>query len=123
MQQQNKDPWYTSALRAGLELVAWIGLPIALWPHSAVAAVAVDVLLIGLPSVFQTPGDKPRTVVASPGWVTILLVLAQFAGALTAAWMLFWPWAAVLVTVLTAAACVIEIPRWRRLLNSGQKFL
>jgi hypothetical protein len=110
---------YASALRAGLELVGWIGLPIALWPHSVVAAIGVDVLLIGVPAVLQTPGDKARTVVAVPGWVTIVMVLAELGGAVAAAWLLFWPWAAVLVTALALTACVTELPRWRWLLHRG----
>jgi hypothetical protein len=111
-----KEPWYATALRAGLELVGWIGLPIALWHHSILAAVGVDVLLIGVPAVLQTPGDKPGTVVAVPGWVTVLMVLGELAGAVAAAWLLFWTWAAVTVTVLALVTCVTELPRWKRLL-------
>lgn len=111
------EPWYATTLRAGLELVGWIGLPIALWDHSILAAIGVDVLLIGVPAVLQTPGDKPGTVIAVPGWVTIAMVLAELAGAVIAAWMLFWPWAAVLVTALAVATCYTELPRWRRLLR------
>jgi hypothetical protein len=111
-----KEPWYATALRAGLELVGWIGLPIALWPHSILAAIAAPVLLIGVPAIFQTPGDKPGTNVAVPGWVTILMVVAELGGAVAAAWLLFWTWAAVLVTVLALLTCVTEIPRWKLLL-------
>ncbi|MFF2079685.1 hypothetical protein ACFVXG_33625 [Kitasatospora sp. NPDC058162] len=117
MSRQHTEPWYATGLRAGLELVGWIGLPIALWPHSVLLAIGVDVLLIGVPAVLQTPGDKPGTVVAVPGWVTVLMVLAELAGAVAAAWLLFPRWAAVLVTVLTLACCGTELPRWRRLLS------
>jgi hypothetical protein len=115
--QKYAEPWYATTLRAGLELVGWIGLPIALWDHSVLAAIGVDVLLIGVPAVFQTPGDKPGTVIAVPGWATIAMVLAELAAAVAAAWMLFSPWAAVLVTALAAATVVTEQPRWRRLLQ------
>jgi hypothetical protein len=118
--EQAKEPWYATALRAGLELVGWIGLPIALWPHSIPAAIGVDVLLIGVPAIVQTPGDKPGTNIAVPGWVTILMVLAELAGAVVAAWLLFWPWAAVLVTALALLTCVTELPRWKRLLARKQ---
>jgi hypothetical protein len=113
-----KEPAYATALRAGLELVGWIGLPIALWPHSILLAIAVDVVLIGVPAVLQTPGDKGSTVVVVPGWVTILMVLAELGGAVAAAWLLFLPWAAVLVTVLALACVGTEQPRWRRLLRA-----
>ncbi|MFH8381462.1 hypothetical protein ACH4E7_11030 [Kitasatospora sp. NPDC018058] len=51
-----------------------------------------------------------------PGWVTVLMVLAELAGAVTAAWLLFPAWAAVLVSLLALACCGTELPRWRRLL-------
>ncbi|MGA5821197.1 hypothetical protein ACPC54_25420 [Kitasatospora sp. NPDC094028] len=115
MGNEQSEPWYATGLRAGLELVGWIGLPIALWPHSIPLAIGVDVLLIGVPSLLQTPGDKPATVIAVPGWVTVLMVLAQLAGAVTAACLLFPAWAAVLVGLLALACCGTELPRWRRL--------
>ncbi|MFD8706811.1 hypothetical protein ACFV1W_30120 [Kitasatospora sp. NPDC059648] len=111
------EPRHATVLRAGLELVGWIGLPIALWPHSVLLAIGVDVLLIGVPAVLQTPGDKPGTVVAVPGWATVLMVLAELAGAVTAAALLLPGWAAVLVILLALACCVTELPRWRRLLR------
>lgn len=117
MTQEYEEPRYATALRAGLELVAWIGLPIALWPHSVLLAIGVDVVLVGVPAVLQTPGDKPATVVAVPGRVTILMVLAELAGAVAAAWLLFPAWAAVLVAVLALACCGTELPRWRRLVT------
>ncbi|MBF9070266.1 hypothetical protein I2501_19755 [Streptacidiphilus sp. NEAU-YB345] len=117
-----KERAYATALRAGLELVGWIGLPIALWGHSILAAILVDVVLIGVPAVLQTPGDKPGpgggAVLAVPGWVTVVMVLAELGGAVVAGWLLFWAWAAVLVTVLALACLVTEQPRWKRLLRA-----
>jgi hypothetical protein len=113
---------YATALRAGLELVGWIGLPIALWGHSIVLAILVDVVLIGVPAVLQTPGDKPGpgggAVIAVPGWVTIVMVVAELGAAVAAAWLLFWTWAAVLVTVLALICQVTEQPRWKHLLRA-----
>ncbi|MFC5910323.1 hypothetical protein [Streptacidiphilus monticola] len=118
--QQAAEAWYATALRAGLELVGWICAPIALWPHSIVLAVLVDVVLIGVPAVLQTPGDKPGggTVVAVPGWVTILMVLAEVGAAVAAAWFVLPAPVAVLVSVLAALCLVTEQPRWRRLLRA-----
>ncbi|MEZ0065597.1 hypothetical protein ABIA32_001597 [Streptacidiphilus sp. MAP12-20] len=47
-----------------------------------------------------------------------MMVLAELGGAVAAAWLLFWSWVAVLVTVLALACCVTELPRWRRLLRA-----
>src|SRR5437588_438911 len=50
----------SSALRFAAELVAWIAAPWALATHSPVLAGVVLLLLIGLPTVFATPGDKTK---------------------------------------------------------------
>ena len=115
------DGRLASALRFGTELIAWIGAPWALWQHSVVLAIASVVVLIGLPTLFQTPGDKPHLVVPVPGFVTVLLVLLQLVAAVVAAWFA-WPTAvAVAVTVLAAACVVTEQPRWRWLLGRGRQ--
>jgi len=107
-----------SALRFLTELIAWVAAPWALWPHSIPLAIVAVVLLIGLPTVFGTPGDKPGGVhVPVPGVVTILLVLLQLVAATVAAWVA-WPWwAAGPVTLLCLVVPVTELPRWRRLLS------
>lgn len=101
------------------ELIAWVGAPWALWSHSIALAVGAVVLLIGLPALFSTPGDRPggRTPVSVPGIVTILLVLIQLVAATTAAWVIWPTWAAALVTVLCVIVLVTEQPRWRWLLR------
>ncbi|MGW5673053.1 hypothetical protein [Micromonospora sp. NPDC003776] len=108
-------PDLASALRFLTELVAWVATPWALAPHSVVLAVASVVVLIGLPTVFATPGDKKQVLVAVPGVVTIALVLLQLVAAVVSSWAA-WPRpVAVAVTVLALAAMVTELPRWRRL--------
>ncbi|WP_330298281.1 hypothetical protein [Streptomyces sp. NBC_00503] len=108
-----------SVLRFATELCAWVATPWALAGWSVAAAVAGVVLLIGLPTVFATPGDKAQVMVPVPGAVTIALVLLQLAAAVAASWAA-WPlWAAAAVTVLAAACLVTERPRWRRLLAAG----
>ncbi|MEV0180913.1 hypothetical protein AB0I54_16675 [Streptomyces sp. NPDC050625] len=110
---QRPDDRLASALRFATELVAWVATPWVLAAHSWALAVLSLVLLIGLPTVFATPGDKSNVIVPVPGEVTILLVLLQFGAAVTSAWYLWPAWAAALVSVLTAVALVTERPRWR----------
>jgi hypothetical protein len=106
-----------SALRFATELIAWVATPWALAPHSVVLAVLSVVVLIGLPTVFATPGDKRHVIVAVPGPVTIMLVALQLVAAVAAAWVA-WPAAAgVAVSALAAVTVVFELPRWRRLLR------
>ncbi|WP_431678416.1 hypothetical protein [Kitasatospora sp. KL5] len=104
------------ALRFLTELVAWIAAPWALAGVSPWLAAAALLLLIGLPTVLATPGDKKQVIVAVPGYVTVGLVLLQLAAAVAGAWAAWPAWAAVPVTVLAAACLVTEQPRWRRLL-------
>lgn len=109
-----------SALRFLTELVAWVAAPWALARHSAVLAVASVVLLIGLPTVFATPGDKRHAIVPVPGLVTVALVLLQLVAAAVGA-RAAWPRpVAVAVTLLVAATVVTELPRWRRLAPLGR---
>ena len=108
------------ALRFLTELIAWIAVPWALWPRSALLAIVAVLVLVGLPAVFGTPGDRPGgfALVAVPGAVTMLLVLLQLVAASVAAWVL-WPWwVAAPVTVLCLIVPVTERPRWRRLVRS-----
>ncbi|WP_328764886.1 MULTISPECIES: hypothetical protein [unclassified Streptomyces] len=106
-----------SALRFTTELCAWVATPWALAPTSVVAAVVAVLLLIGLPTVFATPGDKNQVLVPVPGAVTVGLVLLQLVAAVTASWAAWPAWAAVMVTALATACLWTERPRWRRLLH------
>ncbi|MFJ3305670.1 hypothetical protein ACIPSA_21595 [Streptomyces sp. NPDC086549] len=110
---ERPDDRLASALRFATELVAWIATPWALAGHSWALAVLSVVLLIGLPTVFSTPGDKSSVIVAVPGEVTILLVLLQFGAAVISAWYVWPAWAAVPVSLLAAVALVTEHPRRR----------
>ncbi|GJF28580.1 hypothetical protein KNE206_12800 [Kitasatospora sp. NE20-6] len=103
------------ALRFLTELVAWVAVPWALAGVSLWLSAAALVLLIGLPTVFATPGDKTQVVVAVPGAATVGLVLLQLVAAVAGAWAAWPAWAAVPATALAAACLVAEQPRWRRL--------
>ncbi|PZE82171.1 hypothetical protein [Curtobacterium sp. MCBD17_032] len=106
-------------LRAGAELVAWVVVPWALWPHSIPLAIGAVLLLLVPPAVFSTPGDRPGgdAPIASHGVVTIVSVLAHLVGAVIAAWAI-WPSSlAVVVTALCVTVVGTENPRWRSLLT------
>ncbi|MFC8518766.1 hypothetical protein [Streptomyces sp. NPDC057257] len=116
---ERPDDRRASALRFATELVAWVATPWALWSYSWPLAVLSVMVLIGLPTVFSTPGDKVNVLVAVPGWATILLVLLQLVAAVVSAWIVMPAWAAVLVSLLVASTLVTEVPRWRWLLVGG----
>ena len=114
------DDRVASVLRFATELVAWVATPWALSGRSWLLAALSVVVLIGLPTLFSTPGDKAKVIIPVPGWATVLLVLLQLAAAVVSSW-LAWPvWAAVLVSLLAAAALVTERPRWQWLLSADR---
>lgn len=110
---ESPDSRLASVLRASVELVAWIATPWALWSVSVPLAILSVVVLIGLPTVFTTPGDKAHGVVPVPGVVTIALVVLQLAAAVTFSWVAWVAPVAIVVSVLAVACVVTEIPRWR----------
>ncbi|MFE9690300.1 hypothetical protein [Micromonospora sp. NPDC005806] len=113
-------PDLASGLRFLTELIAWVATPWALAPHSVALAAVSVVVLIGLPTVFATPGDKKQVIVPVPGLATIALVLLQLVAAAVSAWAA-WPRpVAVAVTALTLVTLVTELPRWRRLAPLGR---
>lgn len=85
--------------------------------HSWLLAGLSLVVLIGVPAVFATPGDKKGVIVAVPGWATIAMVLMELGAAVVSSWLLWPVWVAVCATVLAGAAVVTEQPRWRWLLS------
>ncbi|MFB7103907.1 hypothetical protein [Streptomyces hydrogenans] len=115
------DDRAASALRFATELVAWVATPWALAGYSWVLAVLSVMVLVGLPTVFSTPGDKAHVIVAVPGRVTILLVLLQLAAAVLSSWAAWPSWAAVTVTALAAATLVTERRRWTWLLTMDRR--
>jgi hypothetical protein len=114
------DDRAASVLRFATEIVAWVATPWALAGRSWLLAALSVVVLIGLPTLFSTPGDKNKVIIAVPGWGAVLLVLLQLAAAVVSSW-LAWPvWAAVVVSLMAAATLVTERRRWRWLLSANR---
>ena len=67
------DTQLSSGLRFLVEVIAWVSGPWAASQLSVWVIVPALVLLIGLPSIFSTPGDKRQIVVATPGPLRVLL--------------------------------------------------
>nr|WSX72438.1 hypothetical protein OH826_00260 [Streptomyces sp. NBC_00899]WSX81492.1 hypothetical protein OH826_51235 [Streptomyces sp. NBC_00899] len=114
------DDRAASALRFATELVAWVATPWALAGHSWLLAALSVVALIGLPTLFSTPGDKANVIIAVPGWATILLVLLQLAAAVVSSWLAWPPGAAVPATLLAGATLLTERQRWQWLVSTNR---
>ncbi len=111
---RKKHPFDTplsAGLRFGTELIAWIAGPWAAGTFSAWLVVPALVMLVALPSVFSTPGDKNVIVVATPGPIRVLIEFGLYAVALAAPWAV-WPQPVAIATSLVVVASVATgIPR------------
>ena len=79
----------------------------------------VAVVLIGLPAVFSTKGDKRQVVVATPGSVRAAIEVFLHAAAVVGAWYAWPAVVAAAATVIVAAALVAGAPRMRWLLRGA----
>ena len=105
------DTPVSSGFRFLTELIAWVAGP---WAASAVSAwliVPVLVVLVGLPSIFSTPGDKKQIVVATPGPVRLLIEGLQYAVAAVAPWLVWPAWAAVICSMVVIVAIALGLSR------------
>ena len=105
----------SSGTRFGIELVAWVAGPWAAAETIGSGWVALPVLLVlmGLPSVFNTPGDKNTTGVATPGPIRIAIEMFLLAVAVVSAWVVWPVWAATLAAALGVVMLVTGLPRYR----------
>lgn len=79
----------------------------------------VLVVLVGLPAIFSTPGDKRQIVVATPGPLRVVLELGLHAVAIAASWVVWPVWLAVAATIVVAAALALGMPRMMWLLRGA----
>ncbi len=96
------DTMASSGLRFGVEIIAWIAGPMAAVELSdnGWAAIPALVVLVAIPAVFSTPGDKKQIVVATPGRFRVLIEFGLHAVAAFGAFIT-WP------TLLAVAAILV----------------
>lgn len=109
------DTYASGSLRFAMELVAWIAGP---WAAAELAdsrwiAVPALMVLLALPAVFSTPGDKHQVIVATPGPVRLLIELVLIAVAVGGAWIVWPVWLAIAVTLAGIASLVTGWARMR----------
>jgi hypothetical protein len=83
-------------------------------------AIPTAIVLIGLSSIFSTPGDRNNVIVATPGpmRLAIELLIVAVAGA----WIAWPQWAAILVTGLALADLVAGAARSRWLASGAPSY-
>ena len=115
------DTYASSGTRFLIELTAWIAGP---WAAGELfggwAAAATLVVLLLLPSLFNTPGDKKTTTgFPTPGPVRIVIEMVMLAAAIAGAWTVWPTWLALIVTVVGLLMVFTGIPRYRWLANGA----
>lgn len=109
----------SASSRFAVEIIAWVAGPwvaASISPWLVIPAIAI---LIGLPAIFSTVGDKRKIVVATPGPVRVAIELLLYIVAIAAPWTV-WPlWLAVLTTAIALIAFVSGLRRTRRLLKGA----
>lgn len=113
------DTPLSSGLRFSVEVIAWIAGPWAAWEISIWLVLPAVVILVGLPSVFSTNGDKRQVLVPTPGPLRVVIELLLHAVAIAAPWAV-WPTAlAGVATLVVAAALILGVWRLRWLLRGA----
>ncbi len=105
----------SSGLRFLVEVVAWIAGPwaVADLTGQTWAAVPAAIVLLALPSVFSTPGDKNQVIVATPGPIRLVIELVMTVVAVAGSWIAAPTWLAVAVSIVAVAGVVAGLPRLR----------
>jgi hypothetical protein len=109
------DTVASSAFRFLIEIVAWVAGPwaVADLTGSNWLAIPALVVLVGLPAVFNAPGDKNTDGILIPGPVRIVIEMFLAAVALAASAVVWPAWASVVVALIAAAMLVTGLARYR----------
>lgn len=109
----------SSLLRFSIEVIAWVAGPWAAAELTGTgwAVLPALVVLIGLPALFNTPGDKKTDGIATPGAIRVMIEMLLLVVAVAGAFIV-WPWwAGAMVAVIAVAMIVTGVPRYRWLVT------
>lgn len=106
----------SSGLRFSVELIAWVSGPWVAAEASLWLAIPALAILMGVPTVFSTVGDKKHVIVPTPGLLRLVLEFGLYGVAVGAPWFVWSPGAAIAAGLVVLAALVSGLPRARWLL-------
>ena len=109
------DTSASAGSRFAIELTAWVAGPWAAADITGLGWIAVPalVVLVGVPSVFNTPGDKRTDGIATPGPIRIEIEMFLLAVAVASAWIVWPALAGLAVTIVGIAMVITGLPRYR----------
>jgi hypothetical protein len=98
----------SAALRFAVELVAWIAGPMAVahLADSGWAAIPTLAVLVAVPAVFSTPGDKKQVIVPVSGLTRAIIEWGLHAVAALGAYIA-WPTLLAVATVLLVCVSLV----------------
>lgn len=117
-----KHPYDTplgSSLRFLSEVLGWVACAQAAAQVSLWLVLPVLLVVVGLPSIFSTPGDKKQVFVATSGPLRVLLELVLFVVFIVCFWLVWPTWLAILGTIVVVASILVGMPRIRWLLSGA----
>ena len=118
-----KNPYDTpvsSGLRFLMDLAAWIAVPWWAWEASGpISGIPTFLILLAIPAVFSTTGDKWQVIVPTPGPIRLVIELGLFAVAVLGASLAWSPYSGVAVSVIAVLALLSGCRRMTWLLKGA----
>jgi hypothetical protein len=105
------DTIVSSTLRFASEIIVWVSGPWAVGRISIWLSIPVLVLLVGLPSVFSTEGDKRHVVVKTPGSLRVALELFLYSVGVVAPWFIWSETASIIAVAVVSLSIIVGFPR------------
>jgi hypothetical protein len=114
------DTVLSSLFRFASELITWIAGPWFLASYNPWLIAPALLILVGLPSVFSTPGDKRQIIVATPGPARVAIEIFLFTIAAAAPWFVWPTWIAIACDVTVVLTLLLGVPRMIWLLREAE---
>ena len=114
------DSNFSAASRFAIEIVAWVAGPWAAADLTGSWFMTIPALaiLVALPGVFSTIGDKRHVVVAVPGRVRFLIEVILTVVAVASAFLVWAVIGAAIVAIIAAIMFISGAPRAKWLLSN-----
>lgn len=102
--------------RFAVEIIAWVAGPWAVAQINVWLAIPTAIILMAIPGIFSTTGDKKKVVVAISGRKRVRIEFMLQIVAIVGAWIAWPAWLAAICAAIVAVSLFSGIPRTRWLL-------